>query len=66
MNPYTAQRLTEERTARFRAEAAQRRSAANAGRTIRHMTGWALIRIGLALVTSSAPRQHPAVRPQLP
>jgi hypothetical protein len=66
MNPYTAQRLTEERTAQIRAEAAQCRPATNAGRTIRHMTGWALIQIGLALVTSSARRQHRTVRPELP
>jgi hypothetical protein len=65
MNPYAAQRLSEERSAQFRAEAAQRRPAANAGRTIRHMTGWALIQIGLALVTSSARRQHRTL-PELP
>ena len=72
MNPYITQRLMEERTAQFRAEAAQHRSAArcrptaNAGRTIRHLTGWALIQIGLALVTSSARRQHRTVSPELP
>jgi hypothetical protein len=72
MNPYIAQRLSEERTAQFRAEAAQRRSAARcrpaayAGRTIRHMTGWALIQIGLALVTSSVRRQHRTASPELP
>ncbi|HET7246586.1 MAG TPA: hypothetical protein VFJ07_17295 [Streptosporangiaceae bacterium] len=66
MNPYAAQRLTEERTTQFRAEAAQRRPAASAGRTIRHVTGWALIQIGLALVTSSARRQHQTVSPELP
>ena len=72
MNSYIAQRLSEERAVQFRAEAArrrqaaQRRPAANAGRTIRHMTGWALIQIGLALVTSSARRQHRTVSPDLP
>jgi hypothetical protein len=66
MNPYAAQRLTQERTTQFRAEAARRRPAAMAGRTIRHLTGWALIQIGLALVTSSARRQHRAVSPELP
>ena len=65
MNPYAAQRLTQERTAQFRAEAAQRRPVAGTGRTIRHLTGWALIQIGLALVTSSA-RQHQIVSPELP
>jgi hypothetical protein len=66
MNPYTAQRLTEERIKQFQAEAGQRRPAANAGRTIRYLTGWALIQIGLALVTSSARRQHRAMSPELP
>lgn len=66
MNPYAAQRLTEERTTQFQAEAARRRPAAHAGRTIRHLTGWALIQIGLALVTSSARRQHQTVSPELP
>jgi hypothetical protein len=64
MNPYAAL-LAEARITQFRAEAAQRRPAANAGRTIRHKTGWALIQIGLALVTSSARRQHRTL-PELP
>jgi hypothetical protein len=66
MNPYAAERLTQERITQFRAEAAQRRLSAGAGRTIRHLTGWALIQIGLALVTSSARRQHRTVSPELP
>lgn len=66
MNPYAAQRLTEERATQFQAEAAQRRPAARAGHTIRHLTGWALIQIGLALVTSSARRQHRTMSPELP
>ena len=72
MNPYVTQRLSEERTAQYRAEAAQHRlaaqlrPAASTGRTIRHITGWALIQIGLALVTSSARRQHRTVSPELP
>jgi hypothetical protein len=66
MNPYAAQRLTKERTTQFQAEAARRRPAARADRTIRHLTGWALIQIGLALVTSSARRQHRTVSPELP
>jgi len=68
MNPYAAQRLSEERTKQFLAEAAQRRRrpAAHAGRTIRHKTGWALIQIGLALVTSSARRKHRTMSPELP
>ena len=66
MNPYAAERLTLQRTTEFRAEAARRGPAGNAGRTIRHRTGWALIQIGLALVTSSARRPHRAVSPELP
>jgi hypothetical protein len=66
MNPYAAQRLTQERTTEFQAEAAKPRPASSAGRTIRHLTGWALIQIGLALVTSSQRRQHQIVSPELP
>ena len=66
MNPYAAERLTQERTTQFRAEAARRRPAVNAGRTIRHLTGWALIQIGLALVTSPARHQHRTASPELP
>lgn len=66
MNPYTAQRLAQERTTELRAEAARRRQTANSGRSIRHLAGWALIQIGLALVTSSARRQHQIVSPELP
>jgi hypothetical protein len=66
MNPYAAERLTIARTTEFRAEAARRRPMGNAGRTIRRQTGWALIQIGLALVTSSARRQHHTMSPELP
>lgn len=66
MNPYAAQQLTRERTSAFLAEAAKHRAVANGGRTIRHLAGWALIQIGLALVTSSARRQHRAISPELP
>ena len=66
MNPYAAQRLSEERTKQFLAEAARPRPAAHTSRTIRHLTGWALIQIGLALVTSSARRQRRTVNPELP
>ena len=66
MNPYVAERLARQRTAEFRAEAARRRPAASPVRTIRYQTGWAMIQIGLALVTSSARRQHRTVSPELP
>jgi hypothetical protein len=66
MNPYAAERLARERITEFRAEAARRHRAGGRGRTIRHQTGWALIQIGLALVTSSARHQHGTVSPELP
>jgi hypothetical protein len=66
MNRYAAERLTQQRITEFQAEAARRGPAGNVGRTIRHRTGWALIQIGLALVTSSARRPHRAVSPELP
>lgn len=66
MNPYAAERLTQERATEFQAQAAKRRPTGTTGRTIRHLTGWALIQIGLALVTSSARNQHRIVSPDLP
>jgi hypothetical protein len=66
MNPYAAERLARERAAEFRAEAARRQRAGNRHRTIRYQTGWALTQIGLALVTSSARRQHRLAGPELP
>ncbi len=66
MNPYAAERLAKERTSELRARVAQRRPARRAGRIIRHRTGWALIQIGLALVTSPAQGQRRTVRPELP
>ena len=65
MNPYVAERLARQRTAEFRAEAAQRKPAAGPGRTIRYHTGWALIQIGFALVTS-ARRRHGTMSLELP
>ena len=53
MNPYVAEQFARQRTAEFRAEAARRKPAAGGGRTIRYQTGWALIQIGLVLVTSA-------------
>jgi hypothetical protein len=66
MNLYAAERLTEQRTTEFQAQAARRRPAGSIGRTFRYQTGWALIQIGLALVTSSARRPHRTVSPELP
>jgi hypothetical protein len=66
MNRYAAERLTRERATDFQARAAQCRPAGSTGRTIRHRTGWALIQIGLALVTSSARSARRTVSPELP
>jgi hypothetical protein len=66
MTPYAAERLTKERISEFRARAAQHRPRGRTGRVIRHRAGWALIQIGLALVTSSARGQHRIVSPELP
>lgn len=65
MNPYAAQRLTRERATEFQAEAAQRMPAGTAARVLRRQTGWALIQIGLAMVTS-AQGQRRTVGPELP
>lgn len=77
MNPYALERIARQRTAESRAEAArnQTRSQAAAagnqatasrGASIKDLTGWALIQVGLALVTSSARDQHgTAMSPEL-
>ena len=66
MNPYAAERLTSERTSQLRAEAAKRRPLGAPTRVLRHQTGWALIQIGLALVTTPARRQRRTIGPELP
>jgi len=66
MNPYALERLARQRTDEVqatRATTALRPPAANM--RIRNVTGWALIQIGLALVTS-ARGQATEVRPDLP
>ena len=54
MNPYAAERIARRRSAELQAEAARSQSADGGRSSIRNLTGWALIQIGLALVTSSA------------
>ena len=66
MNRYAAERLTQERATEFQAQAARPRPTGSAARTIRRRTGWALIQVGLALVTSSARGAQRAVSPELP
>jgi hypothetical protein len=67
MNPYAAERIARQRCAEFQAQAARSRPADGGGSSIRNLTGWALIQIGLTLVTSAA-RKQPAttMSPELP
>jgi hypothetical protein len=60
MNPYAMERIARQRTAEVRAEAARSLTASRRGPSVRDLTGWALIQIGLALGTSSARPQHTA------
>src|SRR5262249_61284026 len=73
MNAYAVEQIARQRTAEVRAQAAQdqpaaeNRLASRRGPSGRNLTGWALIQIGLALVTSSARHQHTAATsPDLP
>jgi hypothetical protein len=73
MNSYAVEQIARQRTAEVRAQAAQdqpaaeNRLASRRGPSVRNLTGWALIQIGLALVTSSARHQHTAATsPDLP
>jgi hypothetical protein len=67
MNSYAMEQIAQQRTAEVRAEAARSQIASRRGPSVRDLTGWALIQIGLALVTSSARHQHTAaISPDLP
>ena len=73
MNSYSLEQVARQRTAEVRDQAARNQPAAeNRFASHRHpsvmnLTGWALIQIGLALVTSSARHQHTAaMTPELP
>ena len=73
MNSYALEQVARQRTAEVRDQAARNQPAAeNRFASHRHpsvmnLTGWALIQIGLALVTSSARHQHTAaMTPELP
>jgi len=65
MNPYALERLARQRTDEVQATRATTALRPPANMRIRNVTGWALIQIGLALVTS-ARGQATAVRPDLP
>ena len=73
MNPYAMEEIALQRTAAIRAQAARdqptarNRPASRRSQPVRNLTGWALIQLGLALVTSSAQHQHTAATsPELP
>lgn len=57
MNPYELERLAKQHTEDLRETAVRHHAAAarrDRTRSIRHRTGWALVQIGLSLVSSSA------------
>jgi hypothetical protein len=73
MNSYAMEKIARQRTTDVRAQTArsqptaQHRPGSRRGQPVRNLTGWALIQIGLALVTSSARHQHTAaMNPELP
>jgi hypothetical protein len=66
MNPYELERLAKQHTSEIRKAATRHHAAAarrDRGRSIRHRAGWALVQIGLSLVSTSAggPGKGPAV-----
>ena len=66
MNPYELERLAKQHTSDIRKAAAWYHIAAarrDRTRSIRHRTGWALVQIGLSLVSASAsgPGKGPAM-----
>ena len=70
MNPYEIERLAKQHTGDIRKAAARHHAAAarrDRSRSIRHRAGWALVQIGLSLVSSSAngPGKGPAMLPSL-
>ena len=73
MNPHAMEQIARQRAAEVRAQTARNqptarnRPASRRSQPVRNLTGWALIQIGLALVTSSARDQHTAaMSPELP
>jgi hypothetical protein len=73
MNSYALEQVARQRTAEVRDQAAgnqpaaENRFASHRHASVRNLTGWALIQVGLALVTSSARHQHTAaMTPELP
>jgi hypothetical protein len=57
MNPYEIERMAKQHTSDIRKAAARHHVAAarrDRARSIRHRTGWALVHIGLSLISASA------------
>ena len=66
MNPYEIERLAKQHTSDIRKAAARHHHSAAArrgrGRSIRHRTGWALVQIGLSLIsTANGPGNGPTM-----
>ncbi len=71
MNPYELERLAKQHTDNLRRTAERRRASAvrrDRGRSIRHRTGWALVQVGLSLISASAngSGNGPALQTSLP
>ena len=73
MNSYAMEQIARQRTAEVQARTtnnqptSRNRPASRHGQPVRNLTGWALIQIGLALVTSSARHEQTAViSPEVP
>ena len=71
MNPYELERLAKQHTEDLRKTAARHHAAAarrDRTRSIRHRTGWALVQVGLSLISTSASGRGngPALQPGLP
>jgi hypothetical protein len=71
MNSYAMEQMARQRIAEAQAAGnqptARNRPAGHRAQPVRNLTGWALIQIGLALVTSSARHQHTtAMNAELP
>ena len=73
MNFYAMEQIARQRAAGVQDQTARNQPTArnrppnHRGQPVRNLTGWALIQIGLALVTSSARHQHTsAISPELP
>jgi hypothetical protein len=52
VNPYETDKIAKQRTSEIRAAAGQRRPA-TARQSIRHRTGWALIKLGLTVMPTA-------------